>query len=417
MAVKTIAVVDAAAPDPIALRRAIMKVMVHVESLAAPSLETAEPDTPLIAQRGFWLVTIAIWSFFGLMVANQLFFSMRGHGHHWWRIGLWQMAGAVTWMLLTPMVFALKARFPLGGARRLRALGVHAAAAVSASLVRMLPMTAVSLAIDPYWPVPTEGAFWAEYAAQAVQWLPMDLFLYGAILVVAYTYGYRAQVHRDQLHAAVLEKELHAAELRALKLELQPHFLFNTMNAIVSLVRMGDAARAERMLLGLCEMLRTTLDGRRQPLVPVRDEVAFTERYLDIQRIRFGDRLDARWQIADDAAMGEMPALLLQPLVENAVRHAVERGDGRGQIVVAIARVGDAMRVDVDDDGPTDAPAPASEPARPPRRGLGLDNVRGRLAALYGDAWTLQLAARETGGVRVTLTFPWRRAGADEIAA
>ncbi|MCG8455445.1 MAG: hypothetical protein MI919_04120, partial [Holophagales bacterium] len=179
----------------------------------SPHLGGTDGEPPLLARRSFWLTTAAIWSFYGLLVANQLYFSMRDHGHDWWRILLWQMAGAATWMVLSPLVFALESRFPLEGSRRFSVLGIHLAAAVSASLLRMIPMTAISLVLDPYRPVPTEESFPAEYMAQAFQWLHMDLFLYGAILIAAHAYDYREQVHRDQLRAARLEKELASAEL------------------------------------------------------------------------------------------------------------------------------------------------------------------------------------------------------------
>jgi signal transduction histidine kinase len=370
-------------------------------------------EPPLPARRSFWVTTAAIWSFYGLMVANQLYFSMRGHGHDWWRILIWQMAGAATWMLLSPVVFALEARFPVEGDRRVSALMTHLGAALSASLLRMLPMTAIALSLDPYRPVPTEPSFAAEYLVQALQWLPPDLLLYGAILIAASVYRIRAQVHRDQLRNVQLEKELASARLRALKLELQPHFLFNTMNSIVSLVRIGEAERAERMLLGLCDLLRSTLDDRRRQLVPLTEEVEITELYLEIQRVRFGDRLDFVWRLEEGVENAEVPALLLQPVIENAIRHAVELGRGRGRIEVTISRRGNDVLIEADDDG-----AGAPEPVVPaqgedeggPSRGLGLENVRSRLAALYGESWHLGLAPRSEGGTRVTLRFPWRAA-------
>ncbi|MEL7060851.1 MAG: histidine kinase, partial [Acidobacteriota bacterium] len=287
--------------------------------------------------------------------------------------------------------------------------------AIGASLARLVPMTAVSLVLDPYRPVPTESSFGAEYAAQIPQWLPMDVALYAVILLAAEAFEAREQVHRDRLRAARLENELTAAELRALRLELQPHFLFNTMNAVVSLIRSGAAERAERMLLGLSDLLRTTLDGRRRPLVPLAEEVATTDLYLDIQRVRFGDRLRFAWRLEPGIERAAVPALLLQPLVENAVRHAVEAGDGEGSIEVAAARQGDALSISVEDSGPregesqpeADLGTDHSTPRRERGSGLGLDNVRARLAALYGGAWTLELERRPHGGTRVLMRFPW----------
>lgn len=362
-------------------------------------------ERPLLLRRQFWLTSILLWSFYGLIMASQLYFSMRHHGHHWWRILLWQMAGAATWMLLSPLVFTLKRGFPLDAARWTGAVGIHLGAAVVGSCLRLLPMTQVSLVLDPYRPVPTEATFWAEYWAQLSQWLPMDLLIYGAILVIAHAIDYREQVHRDQLRAAILETELVDAELRALKLELQPHFLFNTLNAVVALVRTGTNRRAEEMLLGLSELLRSTLDGRRQQLVPLSEEVEITELYLEIQRIRFGERLAFRWRIAPGTEGAVVPSLLLQPLIENAIRHAVERGSETGSIEVRSEHAGDRLILEIEDDGPRD-----EVPRRHGRKGhgLGLDNVRSRLEALFAEAWELDLEALPDRGTRVTLSFPWQ---------
>ncbi|MEO1088522.1 MAG: histidine kinase, partial [Acidobacteriota bacterium] len=323
---------------------------------------------------------------------------------------VWQMAGAATWMLLSPLVFALESRFPLVGDRRPAAAPVHLLSAVAGSLLRMVPMTAISLLLDPYRPVPTESSFGAEYVAQALQWLHLDLSLYAVILVAASVYRIRAQAHRDQLRTARLEKELASAELRALKLELQPHFLFNTMNSIVSLVRSGDSGRAEGMLLGLCDLLRSTLDDHRRQMVPLAEEIDITELYLGIQRVRFVNRLAFEWRLGEGVEDAEVPALLLQPVIENAVRHAVERGRGRGRIEVKISRTDDRLSIAVEDDGPGSNATPDTSPGGSPisSRGLGLENVRGRLAAVYGDRWHLDLTARPEGGTRVRLRFPWR---------
>ncbi|MEM1182154.1 MAG: histidine kinase [Acidobacteriota bacterium] len=391
--------------------RAIMPAMVS-ERRPGPSNGPSTGDgaeSPLLARRSFWLTTAAIWSYFGLMVANQLYFSMRGHGHDWWRILLWQMAGASTWMLLSPLVFALESRFPVVGGLRSSAVVVHLLSATAGSLVRMVPMAAISLVLDPYRPVPTKSSFGAEYMAQAFQWLYLDLSLYGVILVAASVYRIRARAHRDQLHTARLEKELASAELRALKLELQPHFLFNTMNAIVSLVRTGDSRRAEGMLLGLCDLLRSTLDDHRRQLVPLAEEIEITGLYIGIQRVRFGDRLDFSWRLGPGVEDAIVPALLLQPVIENAVRHAVELGLGRGRIEVEITRLDDELSIAVEDDGPQTDPGAGAllDGGQATSRGLGLENVRGRLSALYGNRWHLDLVPRAEGGTRVNLRFPW----------
>jgi len=214
------------------------------------------------------------------------------------------------------------------------------------------------------------------------------------------------------------EARAHEARLSALRLQLQPHFLFNALNAVSTLVADGRPAEANRMLARLSDFLRATLERKDASEVLLVDEVAFTRQYLEIEEIRFGDRLRVEVDV-DPAARGALvPPMILQPLVENAVRHAVVPRTRGGAIGIVAVRENGYLRLDVHDDGPGPGPAPGEEGVGPEsngRPGLGLANTRQRLAELYGKNAGLTLGASARGGLAVSLRLPFRD-GASEAA-
>ena len=357
------------------------------------------------ALRGWrlWVPVALFWALFGFIIGNHLYFSMRAHGHSWSRIVLWQMGSAAAWIVLTPVVIALDRRFPLRRPRIARAVTVHVVAALVFDAVRLVPLTALSRLLDPFRPVPREDTFAAEYAALMAEWVHLDLLVYVAILAFAYAAQSRRQQFRDRLRASRLEAELSAAELRALELEIRPHFLFNALNGINALVRSGDNGPASKMLVGLGDLLRATLKRRGRQLVTLAEELEHVGLYLDLQKARFGDRLEVEVRVAPELLRAAVPGLILQPLVENAIRHGVERRSGRCAVTIEASRDGSALRLEVADDGPG---LGAKE-----RDGIGLGNVRSRLEALYGEGWGLDLASPGGRGTRATLSIPWRETG------
>jgi signal transduction histidine kinase len=211
------------------------------------------------------------------------------------------------------------------------------------------------------------------------------------------------RMHANRLHIAELETRLTRARLDALGAQLNPHFLFNALNSIAELLH-RDARTAVGMIHALSALLRFSLANREHE-IRVDDEVALAQRFLAIEEIRYGDRLGVSWSIAPDVADALVPALVLQPLVENAVKHGVTRRRGAGVVSIAIARSGDMLAIEVGNALP-----PASAP--PARgHGVGLANTRDRLSCLYDEDWSLALHTRgDTCVVRVEL--PLRRAPA-----
>jgi LytS/YehU family sensor histidine kinase len=206
-------------------------------------------------------------------------------------------------------------------------------------------------------------------------------------------------MYREQrVAAAQLEGRLSEARLESLRLQLHPHFLFNTLNAISAFVD-ADPERARRMIARLGELLRRTLDGGTTAELPLSRELDLLAPYLEIQRIRFGDRLSIELDVPDGAAGALVPTLMLQPLVENAVEHGVNRTHDGARVRLTAERAGDRLRLEIEDNGP--GPTRGGE-------GVGLANTRARLAALYGDSHRLELKAAETGGTMVSIELPFR---------
>jgi sensor histidine kinase YesM len=210
-------------------------------------------------------------------------------------------------------------------------------------------------------------------------------------------------VRKDRERVA-LEGQLALAELKALRMQLQPHFLFNTLHAIGVLIH-SDPKAAHVMLTRLAELLRLSLDTASEPELPLEVELAFVEKYLAIQRARFGDRLTVRYALEPDAMRGLVPTLVMQPLVENALEHGVAPHARPGVIEIAVSRTADVLTIRVRDNGDG-----LSEGEGLLRSGVGLANTRGRLRQLYGDRSRLTLANAVGGGLEAILEMPWREA-------
>lgn len=205
---------------------------------------------------------------------------------------------------------------------------------------------------------------------------------------------------RERTRARVAEQQAHEARLRALQSQLEPHFLFNALNAVSTLVAEQRNSEAQQMLSRLADFLRRTLDAASTPEVSVEAEIEFARQYVDIQTIRFGDRLRVRFEIDPEAAGAAVPVLILQPIIENAVVHGALSRESGGTIDVSIRRDGGNLRLRVTDDGPGRASGRGN--------GHGLSNTKSRLAELYGEDHELLVASRPAGGTCAELLIPFR---------
>jgi two-component system LytT family sensor kinase len=225
-----------------------------------------------------------------------------------------------------------------------------------------------------------------------------------SVLYIGIRYYMALQTERERSLRA--EAAAHQAQLEALRYQINPHFLFNSLNAVSTLVTERRNDEAARMLSRVSDFLRLTLTAPVKDEVALADEIDYIRRYLDIERVRFGDRLRTELDIAADAWEASVPAFVLQPLIENAVRYAVAPREAGGSIVIEATRSGDLLRVSVADDGPGVREAGAGDGAKK----IGLANTRERLRQLYGGRGRLELTEVSTGGTRATIEIPFTRA-------
>ncbi len=230
----------------------------------------------------------------------------------------------------------------------------------------------------------------------------MLVLIYLAISCATQAFDYYEKFVARTVRAAELEKRLAQAQLQALQMQLNPHFLFNTLHAISSLMHQ-DVEAADRMIAQLGELLRYTLESTDTQEVPLKQELDFLERYLEIEQARFGDRLTVRMTIAPDTLEANVPNLILQPLVENAIQHGVEPHAKPGQIELRAWRENETLRLEVTDNGT------GLRDTKSSGTGIGLANTRARLQQLYGAAHRLEFQNGTSGGLLVGVTIPFRR--------
>lgn len=309
----------------------------------------------------------------------------------------------VVWAFLTPLVLAAVRRWPLDAKPVYRSILLHAGVSVVLSIGQTtLALGVRSLALYIEGAVDARQALTAIASPLTLGWgVFTGVFFYWVIAVVHTALRFRGLYVSERLSAAALETALTRSELDALRSQLRPHFLFNTLNAISGLMP-EDADKPQRMLLRLSSLLRRSLDEAAHE-VPLGQELAFLNDYLDIQRVRFGSRLTVDLAIDPAVLPTRVPVFLLQPLLENAIEHG-ERDDGRTTIVLSAARDGDVLRLTVEDDGPGLAISGSI------REGVGLRNTRARVHHLYGPGASVELKAAhgrpESPGARVEIRIP-----------
>ncbi|MEM1116632.1 MAG: histidine kinase [Bacteroidota bacterium] len=329
------------------------------------------------------------------------------------------------WALVAPLVILAARRWPLAPASPRWRWGLHAALGVGAAGI----VLGLDLALNAAYVTAAEAAGATLTGALAERLvrrvtnavsfgLPLSVFVYAVLTAGTVALDALRRLRDEQRRSDALRAQLAEARLDALTMQLHPHFLFNTLNTISATLH-TDPEAADRMLARLGDFLRLTLDHAHRQTVPLAEEVEFGRRYLEIERHRFEDRLGVRFDVAAGAEAASVPYLLLQPLVENAVRHGVARHRGPARIEVRAVREGDALVVDVVNSGPPASEAPASgAPASgqvtsgsgrgAATPGIGLANTRARLAQTFGDAASVELAPVD-GGVRARVRMPFVR--------
>jgi two-component system, LytTR family, sensor kinase len=342
-----------------------------------------------------WISAIGAFAatFLALVSTLPTYFSMWTHGHSFVRMLAWQMSCWGIWAVVGPWIVRLRNRY---GALRLVALGV------ALTVVQAVISAQMTVWLHPFTPVATYDFQHAWNMTWRLS-IAIDPLVYGLLIVAGTVLASYDRARRLELRESHLESELTRAQLDALHLEIQPHFLFNTLNSIAALIRMKDDQGALSMLVGLSEMMRMTLDRSADQLTPLGRELTLVTRYVDLQRARFGDRLEVSYRVDADCEPLSVPTFLLQPIVENALRHGLAPSRRSGHLEVGASLDGpQKLRVWVRDDGA--GLRPGFSLARD--AGTGLRNIASRLERLYGAEATFTVRPDDGGGTLAELILP-----------
>jgi two-component system, LytTR family, sensor kinase len=354
-----------------------------------------------------WATLFGFLALFSFLNANQVYYEMLhkpGMHHSWWRIVFWQLVVWQAWGCLTPVIIGLGRRVADSGGSWLRGLLIHLPVSLILPAAHAAVATYLRMQIRPFDVWSDTRPFFDQYKGELSSLFLFDFFVYWAVLGAGYAFDYRERYRERAAAASELKAQLAQAQLEALKVQLHPHFLFNTLHTISGLVRADETRPAVNMIAGLSELLRRALDSADEQEVPLSEEVKFVRLYLDIQSVRFSDRLTVRTGISPETFDALVPNMILQPLVENAVRHGVSPCESPGAVSISAYRAGRMLHVEVSDDGPGLQSGWRFEEGG----GIGLTNTVERLKRLYGAEHRFELSSGVGRGVTASIVIPFR---------
>ena len=372
---------------------------------------TDVPAPPKVARGVRWPLIFLVATALGLFSSTLAWQFTRWLDRPeitWQKIAILNYAYWYLWALMTPAIVWLSQRFRFERGALVRACAVHLPALALTSLGHIAALQGVQ-----WWFAYLERRkfdWWTAVQRAALEYLDWEMITYLAIVGLSHAVVYYRESRGRAIRAAQLEVKLAEAQLTTLQQQLQPHFLFNTLHAISALMH-RDVEGADRMLMRLSDLLRITLENLGKTEVPLQSELEFLAKYLQIEQTRFADRLTVRFDVQPDALDTRVPSLLLQPLVENAIKHGVAKKAGPGHIDISARRDGDKLRIEVRDDG-----VGLSEDALTAlQKGIGVSTTRARLQHLFGADFRFEFH-RLTEGLAVIVAVPWRTGGGDQAA-
>jgi len=346
--------------------------------------------------------SLLFWGVFATIQGAYTYLSMLSHGHSLLRLIAYEWLVFLFWVAATPLIAVLARRHSLIP-WRWSAAGVHAAVATALASAHVLWLVAMQIAVRPY-----DERTMLDFGASAGMYFPrifpFSLLIYLATLGAIHAFEYYERSRERALRAAALERELARARLDVLAAQLQPHFLFNALHTVTGLIRGREYEEAVTTIAGLSDLLRYALDTREGQEARLADELAATKHYLAIQELRHGDRLTVTLDVAPETLATRVPRLLLQPLVENAIRHGVAPTSAPAWLTVRASRLNGSLHIEVANSTPAGHGGGEG-------LGIGLRNTRERLDGLYGDATALEVR-RGDDRFEVVLDLPWRDADA-----
>ncbi len=352
--------------------------------------------------RAFLVVSVA-WTAVAVLFAGQLaiYFRSSGQPYRWSQILLWSVVDWYTMGALTPLVVWLARRYRFERARSISAVAAHVCGAwLYGFFTTVLHSSTAHLLTRFVTPPPfVLRRISQNILDQLLDILAWDVMIYAAIVAITAAVDSSRRLRERDVRASQLETQLAHAQLQALKTQLQPHFLFNTLNSISALVQ-KDPRGADRMIARLADLLRHSLEMNGNQEVPLRQEIELLQKYLDIQKTRFRERLRVELQIDASANDILVPNLILQPIVENAILHGISARRDGGRVTIRASVAGTVLDLEVSDDGPGFADLP------PTTRGLGLANTTARLQHLYGLPEAIELSNAPEGGAVARIRIP-----------
>ncbi|MDQ3744076.1 MAG: histidine kinase [Acidobacteriota bacterium] len=379
-----------------------------LHSEGGPLQPRATTTTARARRRGWtrWAASFGVWTVLALFFTGQLYYTYRLSQKPitWREAASTQFLYPYLWAFGTLVVLRLADKFPVEGRQWWRSLALHLlfatlfVVAISGAFQLSYHFLFVNAPDKPYHPMATLQ--WIVYNSSE------NYGIYGLILLFNQVLRYYRRLREGELRASQLETQLTQAQLQALKMQLQPHFLFNTLHSISALVH-RDPETADHMIARLGDFLRLTLENSGAQEVSLQKELEFLRCYLDIERVRFQDRLTTSLDVEPRALDTPVPNLILQPIVENALRHGLAQQTSPGHVEISAKRENGSLRIQVRDNGP--GLSAITKPNGKVREGLGLSNTRARLAQLYGAAHRFELSNAPGGGLLVTLEIPAAR--------
>lgn len=351
-----------------------------------------------------WLAIWGIWTLFALFFTSQSFLQQQlfPDPPPFWKILSWQLSSGWVWFSFMPLILWLIKKFPLDNPNWWKNFPLHIVFSILISLLQ-LSVDAYLLPTLGYTPGGPFTSYWHAYKVFLMINIHFGIGIYWGALGINHTIKYYQKFRERELTTSQLEARLAQSRLQVLKFQLQPHFLFNTLNTITELIY-RDPESAERMITDLSDLLRISLEKLEVQEVSLQQELDFLNKYVEIEQIRFHDRLKIEMNVAPETLDAKVPNMILQPLVENAIKHGIAPLSQGGTIKVGAVRQNGSLLLSVSDNGVGLKSIDISEIPE----GVGLRNTKARLRHLYGSAHEFELSPETAGGVKLNLTIPYQ---------
>ena len=352
-------------------------------------------------------VFLALWTALALIPGIQVhtYIISLGHSITWGHALLPQLLDHWIWAVLTPGVLWISSRYPIERRAWVRVVGIHLLGSFAFAIMHV-GIRFPFLQNPAIYTSPVKHLSWLLFRNSLSANYYDDLWMYSTIVAVSQLWNYYRKFKDRELLTTKLEGQLAQAHLQVLKMQLNPHFLFNTLHAISSLMH-EDVEAADNMLTGLSDLLRMSLENVNEQEITLKREMEFLQGYLEIQQIRFRDRMTVKMDIPTESLDALVPNMILQPLVENAVTHGIGSISTAGEIRIRALRNNGVLRLEVSDNG-------KGLVGEFPEGGLGLTNTRARLLQLYGETQRLAIDHGPDGGTVVTLEIPFHVSSPEE---